>query len=256
MPSPRAQATVNATTGVRITPLTYAFGQTWHQEPPGWQIDYRMRPKHLSVTGPSGVGKTTVIAHALARSTLLQRMRMVTDRPPRLGEQSQHGQFEFVSSAVMTAMERDGLFAAVDRTWGEYRYGITHAAITGVPDGCIGIAELGPDSLRQLEGRYQVASALLIAPTFEILGERLRIRGGMNDRELRRRMALSYSFLSRPDMYDFIVMNSDMNETVADILAIARFMSIRRRRFVIEKQTLDQSLEAHELYRATELDTA
>ena len=173
---------------------------------------------HLFVfSGPSGTGKGTVLAALIKRAPALWFSVSATTRKAREGELDGRD-YHFVSRAQFEQLiENDGLLEWA-QVFGQY-YGTPRAAIeehlrAGID--CI----LDIDVQGALQVRERMPEAVLIflkPPSLETLRERLMRRGTESAAEIERRLACAADEIAHESVYNHILVNETIDETVARI---------------------------------------
>jgi guanylate kinase len=181
------------------------------------------------ISGPSGVGKTTVIERVVAADPLLRESVSVTTRPPRPGEVSGRDYF-FVARDVFEQMKARELVEWAD----------VHGELYGTPRRFVAQElEAGRDVVLNIDiqGGGSVKRAFpgavtifILPPTYETLEERMRKRGDASQRELEKRLRNARDEISGSVNYDYIVVNDDLERTVAAVQAIITAERCRRDR--------------------------
>lgn len=174
------------------------------------------------VFGPSGVGKSSVVAAVLANDTCARARQVVTctTRTPRFGEvDGVH--YHFVSSQQFCSFIDDGALVEWSQSYGNY-YGVRVSDIEAVLlKGEIAVLLLDRNGVVSLKERYQSAQAIFLQPpSLQVLEERLRGRGTEQEYELARRLDLAWSELQAEQhapLADYYVVNDDFNRAVKEI---------------------------------------
>lgn len=188
-------------------------------------------PFIVVVSGPSGVGKTTLIDRLLDADPLTRRAITATTRPPRSGEVEGRDYF-FVSRARFEAMKSGELVE-----WAE-----VHGESYGVPrsyldreraaghDVVLNIDIQGGD---RVKGVFPDAvMVFILPPSFDALEARLRGRGDVPDAEMAVRLANARTELAAAARYDYLVVNDDQGRAAAELAAIVVAERARRERKV------------------------
>jgi guanylate kinase len=181
-------------------------------------------PLLIVISGPSGVGKDTVLHHMKARQLPFHFVVTATTRPPRQDER--HGvDYFFLSPDEFAEMiENDELleYAIVYNDYkGIPKQQVRHALASG-KDVVMRIDVQGAESIRKL-----CPDALLIFLTTQDEDElvrRLRDRKSETPEGINLRIATARQELKRIDLFDYIVVNREaqLNETLDTIMAIIR----------------------------------
>jgi guanylate kinase len=170
------------------------------------------------IAAPSGTGKTTVCRHILERDPHLRLSISHTTRKPRSGEKD-GVHYHFVSGEEFRELrEADGFLEHAE--YGGNAYGSSWKAIEEP-------LELGHDVVLEIEvqGAAQVRDRrpsacliFLLPPSLEVLEDRLRGRGTDEEAVIQRRMALVDRELAAAKIFDFAVINDDLEQAVTDVL--------------------------------------
>lgn len=179
---------------------------------------------------PSGTGKTTVARALVEEYEDLMFSVSATTRPPRPGERP-GVDYHFVSRDHFETMVEGGEFLE----WAE-----VHGQLYGTPRSNLEeAAERGRDLVLDIDvqGGRQVRAArpdsvmiFLLAPSIDVMLERLRRRGSEAESEVRRRLRTARGELESVDEFEYVVVNDELRDTVAAVRAIVTAERQRRSR--------------------------
>lgn len=174
------------------------------------------------VSAPSGTGKDTVVRELLAKHPELGFSVSATTRKPRPGEQEGVDYF-FVSNERFSEMIEQNEFLE----YAEYT-----SASYGTPAGPVDEAlDAGRDMILVIEmtgarwvqvKRPDAVLIFLVPPSFEELERRLRGRGTETEEQIEARMRKARTEVAQMGGYDYIVINDDLSDAVANVEAIVR----------------------------------
>ena len=175
------------------------------------------------VSGPSGVGKDTVIGGLMAapnRPPDLERLVTATTRLPRPGEVN-GVDYHFLSEDEFCRREASGWFLETALYLGK-RYGTPYGPI---PD----MISSGTDIILKIEThgaqavRRRVPDARLVfimPPTLDVLMERLQSRGTESESSRWQRLEEAEREMAEARHYDFVIINGDIGDAVDALRAI------------------------------------
>jgi len=180
-------------------------------------------PLLIVISGPSGVGKDTVIQRMKERRLPFHFVVTATTRPPRVGEV--HGRdYFFVSKDEFAAMIESDELLEYAYVYNDYKgipkQQVREALATG-QDVIMRVDVQGAAKVRQLTAD---GAALIFMTTLseDELVDRLRARKTETPEGLNLRIATARKELERIGEFDYCVINQDMtlDETVDRIMAI------------------------------------
>jgi guanylate kinase len=172
------------------------------------------------VSGPSGVGKGTVVAALRRRRPDLRVSVSATTRPRRPHERD-GSDYRFLSRQEFDDLVREGGLLE----WAEFngnRYGTPVAPVLAALEaGETVLLEIEVQGARQV--RERVPNALLVfllPPDSGELERRLRSRGTESDDDVARRLDIAEREIAARDGFDHVVVNAVVDEAVDEILRI------------------------------------
>lgn len=171
------------------------------------------------VSGPSGVGKGTVIRRAVAALPDAVVSVSATTRPPRAQERD-GVDYHFVDDATFDAMVADGELLEW-ATFAGHRYGTPRRWVDEqVAAARVVVLEIDVQGALQVRAREPQAYLLFLAPpSLAALEQRLRGRGTETDEVRSRRLAAARDELAQQDAFDDVVVNDDLERCVAEVTA-------------------------------------
>ncbi|MGD2146098.1 MAG: guanylate kinase [Anaerolineae bacterium] len=180
------------------------------------------QPLLIVISGPSGVGKDSLVERLKERRCPFYFVVTVTDRPPRADEEDGKDYF-FVSTAQFDLMIERGELLEHAVVYGQYK-GIpkqqVREAMASGKDVVMRVDVQGAATVRGIVP--QAVLIFLTAPSEEELEGRLRARGGDSPEQIERRMVTAREEMQRLPEFDYAVVNRDQELDCAadEVLAI------------------------------------
>ncbi len=169
----------------------------------------------IVLTGPSGVGKGTLLQRLRQQHPGLYLSISATTRQPRAGERDgQH--YYFLERAAFEAMVADGDLLE----WAEYAgnyYGTPRQPVEAqIQAGQTVILEIELEGARQVAQTFPQAQRIFIAPPDpQSLERRLRKRGQDNEATIMRRLQRAQTELTAISEFDLQIINDDLETALA-----------------------------------------
>jgi guanylate kinase len=181
--------------------------------------------KLVVISGPSGVGKSTVVRQVLkAFGPNLRLSVSATTRPPRGNEQDGVDYF-FLSDGEFARRRADGEFLECIEVFGRgHWYGTLWSEVrSSLSRGKWVILEIDVDGAQEVLRQYPEAVTIFIRPdSLDELERRRRSRGTEREEAIQRRLAVARHELQQAGQYEHQVVNVTVPQTVDEISEILR----------------------------------
>lgn len=192
---------------------------SWHDN--GMSIVTNTVAHPFVISGPSGVGKGTVVKPLMERAKGCWLSVSATTRPPRPGEiDGVH--YHFVTDKQFDNLVRSGQMLEWAVVHGKHRYGTPRRPVMdALKRGLIPVLELDLAGARQIRASMPSAVQIFLAPpSWEELEHRLRGRGTETEEQIQRRLETARTELAAESEFDYVVVNDEVARATAQILHI------------------------------------
>lgn len=190
-------------------------------------------PFIIVVSGPSGVGKSTIVKRVLEHRSDIRPSVSMTTRDPR-GDERDGVDYYFLSEDDFIRKRDEGKLL---------EWAPVHGHLYGTPAGYVD-EQLGKGrnvlleidvqgGLTVKEKRPGAVLVFLLPPSLEELERRLRGRGTDDEEAVRRRLENARGELAYYDRYDYLVLNEDVPPCAEDVLNIIRAVSLEREKCIV-----------------------
>jgi guanylate kinase len=175
----------------------------------------------IVLTGPSGVGKDTVLRELFALDPSLEYCVSYTTRPPRPGEVNGVS-YWFVDEPTFRAMVDRDEFFEWSTVYGELKGRTFESVNKAIASGKDTVIKIDVQGAEKIRGRLGEAAMFLflLPPSVEALEQRLIDRATEDPESLRARRERAIAELALKDTYDHQVVNDDPHRAAQEILAI------------------------------------
>jgi guanylate kinase len=176
----------------------------------------------IVISGPSGVGKDTLIRRLLEMDRNLVYSVSGTTRPPRAGEQPDQN-YTFLSRDEFERLIGKGAFLE-HATYNGHLYGTFHERVEDARDrgrdvvlkidvqGAEQVRRLIPDAIR----------IFVVAPSERELERRREQRGSESAQDMEARRRIAEKEMTYAKEYDHVVTNDDIERAANEILSLVR----------------------------------
>ena len=174
------------------------------------------------ITGPSGVGKGTLIAALLQRVKGLELSVSATTRKPREGEVDGRD-YHFLSAEEFNQRVEAEDFLEF-ATYSGNRYGTLRSEVgRRLDQGRSVVLEIEVQGARQVRAAMRESIQVFIAPPEpEVLRERLRGRGTDSAGEIDARLRVAEHELAAQEEFDHLVVNDELERAATELEGIVR----------------------------------
>ena len=178
--------------------------------------------KLIIITGPSGVGKGTVVKELLDRNKDIWLSISATTRNPRTGEKDGDNYY-FISDEKFKDMIDKKEFLEWAQFAGNY-YGTPLSTVNEkIEKGFIVLLEIEVEGAKQIKEKFPEAlSIFLLPPSKAELEKRIRNRGTEKEEAIDRRLSRANYEIASSDQFDFVLTNHDVDETVKGVFKIIK----------------------------------
>lgn len=175
--------------------------------------------KLMVLSGPSGVGKGTIVDRLLKERANCALSISCTTREPRAGEKDGVSYF-FISREKFESMIAENGFLEYSEHFSNY-YGTPRFFVEEkLKEGDV-ILEIEVDGALNVKKSYKEAILVMIAPPDkDALYARLRGRGTEDEAGIAKRIARADYELSKTPLYDYTVINDDLDRAVRQVVQI------------------------------------
>tara|TARA_Y100001968_G_C19381673_1_gene730656 strand:+ start:223 stop:792 length:570 start_codon:yes stop_codon:yes gene_type:complete len=172
--------------------------------------------KLIVITGPSGVGKGSLVKKLLARNKDIWLSVSATTRAPREGEIEGKDYFFMEKDYFQKLLENNGFLE-----WAEFAGNSYGTPLNKVKEklevGRPVLLEIELEGARQIRKRYQNALMIFLAPpSFEELENRIRGRATDSEEAITKRLSRAKEELKYINEFDETLVNQELDKAVLD----------------------------------------
>ncbi|MEH2266007.1 guanylate kinase [Nostoc sp.] len=171
----------------------------------------------IVLTGPSGVGKGTLMRSLLQRHPELYFSVSATTRSPRPGEIDGKNYY-FVSRSKFEQLVAEGEFLEWAEFAGNYYGTPREAVLNQIHSGKLVVLEIELEGARQIRTSFPSAlSIFILPPSFDELEKRIRSRAQDCEEAIARRLLRAQEEIQAADEFDIQIVNDDFETALNDI---------------------------------------
>jgi guanylate kinase len=207
-------------------------------------------PRVLVVSGPSGVGKSTIIRGAMERIPAIRLSVSCTTRPQRASEEDGRDYF-FIARETFEERIAAGDFLEWAQVFDNY-YGTGKSTVQELlgkgHHALLDVDTTGALNIKAISSG--VVFVFIRPPSLAELETRLRGRGSETEQTLATRLARAESEIALSDRYDHIIVNDDAERAIAELVAIIRREEARPVPFLTDQAAAPEAAPAEQLAEA------
>jgi guanylate kinase len=180
------------------------------------------------ISAPSGSGKSTLVHRLMSEVEGLTFSVSYTTRKPR-GSETDGQAYHFIDRAEFERRLEAGEFLEHADVFGNY-YGTHQDALTlAKGQGRDLVLDIDVQGAAQLKERIPDAvSIFVLPPSREVLEHRLRTRSQDKEEVIRRRLNDAAREIRNYNLYDYVLVNNDLDLAAETLKAIVRAERVRR----------------------------
>lgn len=176
----------------------------------------------LVVSGPSGVGKGTIIGQVRQEYPDIQLSVSCTTRPPRTGERDGED-YRFITDSQFQQMRQSGELLEWAQVHDRHYYGTPREPVEqAIAAGRTVVLEIdyqGAQSVREQLGEEAVL-VFVAPPSWQALVDRLRKRHTESQQAIEERLVSAREEIGHMGIYDYVVINDKLSEAVEQLASI------------------------------------
>jgi len=176
--------------------------------------------KLIILTGPSGVGKGTVIKEILGKDKNIWLSISATTRQPREGEKEGENYY-FLNQEKFKEMIQQNLFLEWAQFAGNY-YGTPLSSVNEkINKGFTVLLEIEVEGAKQIKVKFPNSLSIFLLPPNKVeLERRIRNRGTEKEEAIKKRLLRANYEISASNQFDFALTNHNINETAERIIKL------------------------------------
>lgn len=189
----------------------------------------RQKGRVIIVSGPSGVGKGTLLKRLFAETDFpLVSSVSATTRAPRPGEKHGRDYWYLSREDFLKRRERGEFLESFEVYVGGNLYGTLRETVEkAVDEGRWVVLEIDVKGAKSVVEKIPEATTIFIAPpSIEELRKRLEARGSESQEEIAKRVAHAQEEIDSSDFYQYRVVNDNLDSAFANLINILKQESV------------------------------
>ena len=185
----------------------------------------------IVISGPSGLGKGTIFSRLLASDPSLTFSVSATTRSPRNGETDGVDYFFITEDQYQELVQQDAFLEHA--TVHGHSYGTLKSQIVEkLEKGLNVVLDIDPQGAKQVMAQWpDCVSIFLLPPSYDKLRQRLYGRNTDATEEIERRLKNAKGEIEQAGMYQYVVVNDDLQVALNQVTAIVTAEKQRTSRY-------------------------
>lgn len=181
----------------------------------------------IVVSGPSGVGKGTVVKELIKQSENMHLSVSATTREKRPGEEHGVNYYYMTVDEFEKLKKEDGFLE--NAVFCDNYYGTPKRAVLDkIESGIDVVLEIEVKGAMQVRSKYpEGVYVLLVPPSMQELEDRLRGRQTEDDETIKKRLAKAKEEMGHFDRYNYVVVNDEVEKATENLKAVIKAEKLR-----------------------------
>ena len=185
----------------------------------------------IVVSGPSGVGKGTINERIVEKFNAWKSVSMTT-RNPREGEVD-GVDYYFVNDEEFENRIKDNNFIEYAKYNDKYYGTPKDKLIEHMNEGIDSILEIEVQGAKNIKDMFSDAILIyIVPPSYSALRDRLLNRATESREEIENRMRIARKEIEYLDIYDYVIVNDDLEKAISDVVGIINSEKLRTKRII------------------------
>ena len=195
------------------------------------------------ISAPSGSGKSTLVSRVMRADPKLRFSVSYTTRKPR-GQEQDGVSYHFISREEFERRLAADEFLESAEVFGNY-YGTHKSELDKAKAGGWDLVlDIDVQGAAQLKKKLpEAVSVFILAPSRQVLEQRLRTRSEDSDETIGRRLRGAADEIRNYAQYDYVLVNDGVEESAATLAAIVRAERVKRIRMAERLEPILRTFE-------------